>query len=174
MGIKLLLTGLSECPERCETQGRGGVGAAGADPTGIGSCSSTARRKEPQQHSLGREQGESSAAARQPRPAPHKVGAQSWGRCWGSAPNTSHGGIQTLLALELRKAASRRAQGGRFCPPRLKATLPQARVFPFKKLMAPVPLFRPVLARQLLLTSVPGYCQNAIKPKGDCISCLGL
>lgn len=39
--------------------------------------------------------------------------------------------------------------------------------------MAPIPLLRPVLARQPLLTSVPGYCQNATEPKGDCICCLG-
>lgn len=47
------------------------------------------------------------------------------------------------------------------------------RNIPFEKLMAPIPLSRPVLARQPVLTSVPGYCQNAIEPKGDCISCLG-
>lgn len=79
-----------------------------------------------------------------------------------------------VVALELRTVTLRRAQGGRFCPPRLKATLPQAGVFPFEKLMAPIPVFRPALARRPLLTSVPGYCQNAIKPKGNCISCLGL
>lgn len=33
------------------------------------------------------------------------------------------------VALELRKDALRRARGGRFCPPRLRATLPQAGAF---------------------------------------------
>lgn len=60
----------------------------GADVTSSSSCSNAARRKEPQQHSLGREQGERSAAARQPSPAPHKVGAQRQERCWGGLPLT--------------------------------------------------------------------------------------
>lgn len=72
----MLLMGLSESPECCEMQGRGGVGATGTDATDSGSCSNAARRKEPQQQSLGREQEEDTAAARQPSPAPHKVGAQ--------------------------------------------------------------------------------------------------
>lgn len=50
------------------------MGAAGVDETGSDSCCNAAGRKEPQQHSLGGDRGESSAAARQPSPAPHEAG----------------------------------------------------------------------------------------------------